>query len=149
MDCPESQQVLNLVSLCAAGKQKENFSLLLTKNWFYTLTRFPHCWMCPSGHQWNDHQTDVRGNPSSSSSNRRSVGALHPFLLAIHSAGSSVWQLNAQTVAGPLPKSIFSSWHVRPYRQQVPASEQHVFKALTTGQRGLLRGCWVNTAEKE
>lgn len=58
---------------------------------------------------------------------QRSVGVLGPVHFPILSVGSSVRQPNAQTVAGPLPKSISSTWHVRPHRQQVLASESSMF----------------------
>lgn len=60
--------------------------------------------------------------------NSKVCGNLEPFsFFHIHSVGSFMGQLNTQTVAGPLPKSISSTWHVRPHRQQVLASENSMF----------------------
>lgn len=71
---------------------------------------------------------------------QRSVGVLGPVLFPILSVGSSARQLNAQTVAGPLPKSISTTWHVRPHRQRVLASESSVFlKPSPQGRRAYAR----------
>lgn len=58
-----------------------------------------------------------------------------PVRFPIVSAGSAVRQPNAQTVAGPLPKSISSTWPIRPRGQQVLASESSVI--LKPSPRGL------------
>ena len=71
---------------------------------------------------------------------QRSVGVLGPVLFPIVSVGSSVRQLNAQDVAGPLPKSISSTWHVRPHRQRVLASESSMsLKPSLQGRRASAR----------
>lgn len=78
-----------------------------------------------------------------------------PLLSPIVSVGSSVRQLNAQTVAGPLPKSIF---HLSVSCQTSKTAgahiwKQHVLKAFTTGRRGLRmspeRGCLLYKAAKQ
>lgn len=59
----------------------------------------------------------------------------------ILSVGSPMRQLNAQTVAGPLPKSISSAWRVRPHGQRVLASESSRFLKSSRQGRGACAVC--------
>lgn len=84
----------------------------------------------------------------------RSVGVLGPVRFPILSVGSSARQLNAQAVAGPLPKSIPSTWHVRPHRQRVLAYESSMFLKPSPQGGGACatpaeRGRGVRMAEEE
>lgn len=94
------------------------------------------------------------GTPPPPPSILRSVGVLGPVRFPILSVGSSARQLNAQAVAGPLPKSIPSTWHVRPHRQRVLAYESSMFLKPSPQGGGACatpaeRGRGVRMAEEE